>query len=184
MTTDTILWRRLDTPGHDACRVEQGAEGWRLQGVANFRHESGPAYLAYEVDCDAGWVTREGLVHGWVGALSVDLWVKRTPDGAWTLNDQVVPGLDGCLDLDLGFTPATNLAQLRRVALRVGQAADVPVAWLDVPAGTLDRLHQRYERRSAELYWYEAPRFGYSAFLRVNAVGFAVEYPELWEAEP
>ena len=69
------------------------------------------------------------------------------------------------------------------MALQVGQAADVPVAWLDVRVGTFDTLHQRYERRSRELYWYEAPRFDYSALLQVNAVGFVEKYPNLWEAE-
>jgi uncharacterized protein len=101
----------------------------------------------------------------------------------WMVDGQVVPKLEECVDLDLGFTPATNLFQLRRIALAVGQAADVPVAWLDVPVGTLDRLHQRYERRTAETYWYEAARFDYFALLQVSAVGFVEKYPTLWEAD-
>jgi hypothetical protein len=47
--------------------------------------------------------------------------------------------------MDLGFTPATNLLQLRRPALEPGQAAAAPAAWLDVSAGTLEELTQRYE---------------------------------------
>jgi hypothetical protein len=181
---DTILWRRLDAAGHDACRLVQTDSGWRLEGAAVFRHEGVPACLAYEVDCDGHWRTRDGVVRGWVGGRLLDFRMTRTPAGIWTLNGQVVPHLDRCVDLDLGFTPATNLFQLRRVALQVGQAADVPVAWLDVPAGTLDRLDQRYVRRTAGEYWYEAPRFDYFGLLRVSAVGFVEKYPNLWEAEP
>ena len=184
MGIDAILWRRLDTPGHDACRLLQRDGVWRLEGAAAFCHEGVPACLAYEVDCDGEWRTRKGVVHGWVGARSLDFRITRGLYGTWTLNGQVVPHLDGCVDLDLGFTPATNLFQLRRVALQVGQAADVPVAWLDVPVGTLDTLHQRYERRTVEVYWYEAPRFDYFALLQVSAVGFVEKYPNLWEAEP
>ena len=69
-------------------------------------------------------------------------------------------------------------------ALREGQAADVPVAWLDAWAGTLERLAQRYERRTGTTYWYEAERFGYRAFLEVDSLGFATRYPDLWVAEP
>ena len=47
--------------------------------------------------------------------------------------------------------------------------------------GKLDVLLQRYERRSAFTYWYEAPRFKYAALLEVDAVGFARRYPGLWE---
>src|SRR5262245_51353426 len=128
----SILWRRLDAPGHDACRLVQGDGAWRLGGAAAFQDEGVPACLAYALDCDGEWRTREGVVHGWLGARPVDFRMTRTPDGLWTLNGQVVPHLEGCVDLDFGFTPATNLSQLRRVALQVGQAADVAVAWLDV----------------------------------------------------
>ena len=122
-------------------------------------------------------------MHGWVGTSSLDLRITRA-DGMWTLNGQVVPQLDGCADLDIGFTPDTNLIQLRRIALQVGDAVEVPVAWLDATVGILDRLQQRYERRSEELYWYEAPRFDYFALLQVSAIGFVEKYPNLWEAEP
>jgi uncharacterized protein len=183
MEMDTILWHRLETPGHDACRLIQGDGTWRLEGMAAFLLEGVPACVAYELECDGEWRTREGAVHGWVGSLPLDFRITRTPEGSWTLNGQIVPDLDGCVDLDLGFTPATNLSQLRRVALEVGQAADVPVAWLDVPVGTLQMLHQRYERRTAGTYWYESPRFDYFALLQVNETGFVEKYPELWEAE-
>lgn len=102
----------------------------------------------------------------------------------WTLNGAAVPGLESYVDLDLGFTPATNLPQLRRVALADGQGADVPVAWLDVSAGTLTVLPQRYERRSATTYWYEAPSVNYAGLLEVDSTGFIRRYPGLWEAEP
>jgi hypothetical protein len=87
------------------------------------------------------------------------------------------------MDLDFGFTPSTNLLQLRRLALATGQGADAPAAWLDVSTGTLDVLVQRYERRSETTYWYEAPRFNYAEMLEVDSVGFVRRYPGLWEVE-
>ena len=77
--------------------------------------------------------------------------------------------------------PATNLLQLRRVALRVGEAADIPVAWLDLPSGALDRLDS-IRQGVPRMYWYEAPRFRYSGLLQVSAAGFVERYPHLWEA--
>lgn len=183
MAATSILWRRLDTPGHDACRLEQSAAGWRLEGTAVFRHEGVPAQLSYYVACDPAWHTQQGQVHGWLGEQSIEFAVARTARGAWTLNGAPVPGLESYVDLDFGFTPATNLPQLRRVALAVGQAADVPVAWLDVSTGTLTVLPQRYERRSAATYWYESPTVSYEGLLEVGPTGFIQRYPALWEAE-
>ena len=180
---DSILWRRLDTPGHDACRLTQIATGWRLDGAAVFRHDDQAARLAYRVTCDTKWHSRDGRITGWVGERAIDVTVLHFADGRWLLNGRAVAGLDGCVDLDFGFTPATNLFQLRRVNLAVGEGADVPVAWLDVPDTTLSVLNQRYERRAEHEYWYEAPQFEYSALLEIDETGFACRYPPLWEME-
>jgi hypothetical protein len=181
MSHHAVFWRRLDGEGHDACRLIPCADGWRLAGTAVFQEPGQPpACLSYEVDCDAQWCTRQGAVRGWVGELEVNCRVHRKPDGGWTFNGQAMPALAGCLDLDLGFTPATNLFQLQRMALAVGQSAEVPVAWLDAGGTTLALLAQRYERRSTATYWYEAPRFGYQALLEFDEAGFARDYPGLW----
>jgi hypothetical protein len=183
MVVATILWRRLDTPGHDACRLDRGAAGWRLEGTAVFRHEGVPARLAYHIVSDVAWRARKGYVRGWLGADSIEFSIARTKAGLCTLNGAAVPNVENCIDLDFGFTPATNLFQIRRLALNEGQAADAPVVWLNVSAGTLEILPQRYERRSETTYWYEAPSVNYAALLEVAPTGFIRCYPGLWEAE-
>lgn len=168
------LWRRLDVPGHDCCRLD----GRLLEGTAVFQDERGPAYVRYTLACDDGWRSRYGRVEGWIGDDRFDLTVERAD--TWLLNGQPVPGLDHCLDLDYGFTPATNLAQLQRIALRIGDAADVPVAWLDPPSARLVLLPQRYEGRTETTYWYESPTAGYAAELALANSGFTLSYPGLW----
>lgn len=183
MAVAAILWRRLDTPGHDACYLDRNDIGWTLDGTAVFLQDGVPAQLAYHVDCDLEWHTRQGHVHGSLGVRTVDFAVVRTTAGAWTLNGAVLPGLESCVDLDLGFTPATNLLPVRRLALAEGQAAVAPAAWLDVLDGTLQLLPQRYERRSQLTYWYEASSIPFEALLDVAPIGFIRRYPGLWEAE-
>lgn len=183
MTTTTAVWRRIDTPGHDACRLTHPAGGWQIEGTAIFVQGGAHGHLAYRVRCNDEWQTRDAGVRGWLGPRSVELTVRRTDNGEWRLNGAAVEGLSECVDLDLGFTPATNLLQLRRIALHEGEGKDVPVAWLNVGDGTLSLLRQRYERRGARTYWYEAPRFEYAAMLDVDDSGFPKRYPDLWEAQ-
>ena len=183
MTVDSILWRRLDSPGHDACRLEKQGSGWQVEGTAVFQLGGRPAQLSYTAACDRSWRALSGQVHGWIGDRTVEFIIERSSEGAWTLDGEDQPGLRDCMDLDFGFTPATNLLQLRRLALDQGQGADAPAAWLDVSTGTLDVLVQRYERRSETAYWYEAPRFKYAEVLEVDNNGFVRRYPGLWEVE-
>lgn len=83
MGQEWILWRRLDRPGHDACRLIHQASGWRLEGSAAFLHENGAvASVAYEVECDREWRTRTGVcgvgsasawwIYGSAGSLRAD----------------------------------------------------------------------------------------------------------------
>jgi len=179
----TILWRRLDVPGHDACQLAALDDGWRLSGMAVFSLDGRPCALSYEVNADARWSSRGARVRGWYGTERVEVAIIAAPGGRSLLNGAEQSAVRGCVDIDLGFTPATNLLQLRRVALAVGQAAEVPAAWLTFPELTLERLEQRYRRRAQDTYDYQAPGVPYEGLLRVTEVGFVTLYPGLWEAE-
>jgi hypothetical protein len=186
METLSALWRRLDVPGHDACRFEQTESGYEIAGTAIFPHAGLPALLDYQVECDEAWRTLRGEVRGFLGTRLVEVTVERAPAGEWLLNGQTVAGLQDCVHLDFGFTPATNFAQLRETALRVHQRAAFSVAWLDVPDGpalALQSLPQHYERRSATSYWYESPTVDYAELLELTQEGIIVRYPGLWELE-
>ena len=178
----TALWRRLDLPGHDACVLEMRPEGWIINGAAAYRQATGPAWLTYKVACDKAWRTLSGTIGGFLGPKPIAHSIARRGN-AWLLNGETVAGLDHLVDLDLGFTPATNTIQLRRVPLAVGAAAEIPAAWLDVDNGTLSELPQHYERRSETAFWYRAPSFGYEALLEFATNGLIRRYPDLWEAE-
>lgn len=186
MTIEPILWRRLDLPGHDAARVRENAEGAELRGMAVFHDAGDPTALHYTVHCDGRWVSTEATVDGWRGERAVHLRFIRARDGAWTLNGTPCPAVAGCEDLDLNFTPATNLLPLRRLELAVGELAVVRSAWLEWPAAVLAPLTQRYLRRSVTEYDYEADLPGnvkFAAALRVQPGGWVVEYGDLWRAE-
>jgi uncharacterized protein len=90
------------------------------------------------------------------------------------------------MDLDLSFTPATNLLPLRRLSLDVGQSAEVRSAWLEWPDVRLTPLVQRYGRRSETEYDYESDLPGGELFrssLRVQPEGWVLDYGNLWRAE-
>jgi hypothetical protein len=114
---------------------------------------------------------------------SVDFHLRRSATGSWSLNGKDISLVTGCVDLDFGFTPATNALTLRRLDLSVGDVADLTSAWLDVERGLVEPLMQRYERRTQDAYWYEASRFDYAAQLCVAPSGFVTDYPGLWVAE-
>ena len=154
--------------------------------MAVFRDAAGPAALHYVVRCDARWRTTDATVDGWCGDRTVALRIRRDDAGQWSLNGAACPAVAGCIDLDLSFTPATNLLPLRRLDLPIGQAAEVRAAWLEWPATALTPLLQRYARRSPTEYDYSADLpdgAKFKGLLRVDLDGWVVDYADLWQAE-
>jgi len=181
----SILWQRFDVPGHDAAVLELEAAGAVIRGMAVFQDEAGPSALSYTVRCNRDWITTVGEIRGWTASRSVEVLVRRTSDGDWTLNGAACPYLAGWVDLDLSFTPATNLLPLSRSGLAVGDEMEVRSAWLEWPVIALKPLVQRYRRDTDAEYFYEAnlpdgERF--TGVLRVAPSGWVLDYSGLWRA--
>jgi hypothetical protein len=178
-----ILWRRLDRPGHESARLVSEESRRRLAGTAVFAHDAQPCRLDYRVDCDAGWQTVSGWVAGWVGAETVEIELAVDEARRWRLNGREWPEVAGCVDLDLNFSPSTNLLPIRRLGLAAGQEAEVRAAWLRFPGFALEPLAQRYRRLDEATYRYESAGGRFVAELRCNAAGFVTHYPGFWQAE-
>jgi uncharacterized protein len=92
-----------------------------------------------------------------------------------------IPSVAGCLDVDLAFTPATNILPLRRLDLAVGESREVTAAWLLFPDLTVEPLPQRYTRLDERRVRYESRGGAFTAELEVDELGLVMRYPPLWE---
>jgi uncharacterized protein len=179
----SILWRRLDVPGHESARVFFDRPYWHLAGTAVFAHEQQPCRLDYSVNCDSGWQTLSATVAGWVGNQVIEIEISVDAAHRWRLNGQVCPAVAGCIDLDLNFSPSTNLLSIRRLDLSDGQESQVRAAWLRFPTFILEPLEQVYRRIDATTYQYESAGGRFKTELQVNEQGLVTEYPNIWRAE-
>lgn len=178
--TAQIHWRALDRAGEDRCRLVQAEGGHMLIGHARFSEVGRAVALDYVVRIDAGWMTIGADVTGTDGDRAVALKIARTDQG-WTLNGVGQKDLARATDIDLAFTPATNLMPLRRLS-EVGRL-ETCAAWLADLKGPLVPLDQRYTRGRGDIVHYEAAQTGTVTDLRVSPEGFVTAYPGHWEAD-
>jgi hypothetical protein len=183
MNTATVLWRRLDHPGHEIARVAPANGGFELSGTAVLAYEGSPCVLQYRVKCDHRWHTVAAEVAGHIASRRVDIRVAVDPERRWQLNGQDAPAVEGCFDIDLGFSPSTNMLPIRRLALAVGEEAEVRAAWLPFPALQFEVLPQVYRREGESTYRYESNGGRFVRTLEVNDFGMVTSYPGLWEKE-
>ena len=183
MATQRILWQWLDGSGHEFAQLSLQNGSWRIAGTALLAHEGRPCRLSYRLTCDASWQTQAAHVTGRLGGARVAVDLARDDAGDWLLNGQRCAEVAGCMDIDLNFSPVTNLLPIRRLALPIGQAAEVRAAWLRFPSFALEPLDQVYRRVGEHLYRYEAVASGFTADLTLNAAGFVTRYGDIWEAQ-
>lgn len=183
MTETTISWRRLDISGRESCRLSSRDLSHQLAGSAAFEHEGEPCRLDYLVDCDPAWNTASGKVSGQVGDRAIAIEIAVDADRRWRLNGRECPEVEGCTDLDLNFSPSTNLLPIRRLGLAVGQAAAVRAAWLRFPSFALEPLDQTYRRLGESSYRYESGGGRFVVDIEVAPSGLVTRYPGYWQAE-
>jgi hypothetical protein len=78
------------------------------------------------------------------------------------------------------MTPFTNTLAIRRLGLKVGQAAEIKVAYVLVPELRLRAAPQRYTRLAERRWRFDGLDLDFTADLTVDADGFVVEYPGLF----
>ena len=179
----TICWKRLDVPGHEAAELHRRGEGWRLHGVVVMSSDDQASSFEYTIDCDASWQSLRAIITTRLGSSPGSLMLERTTAGEWRANGTRRPDLRECVDVDLSFTPSTNLLPIRRLALAVGDSASVRAAWVRLPDLGIEVLEQVYRRTGEWSYRYESANGTFQRDLVVNERGLVVDYPGLWVAE-
>jgi len=178
-----IVWQRIDLPGHEAARLTFRDFSWQLTGAAIFSYNQQPCRVDYRIICNSKWQTLSGTVMGWVGDKLIEVEVSVDNLHNWRLNGEEIPEAAGCIDIDLNFSPSTNLLPIRRLDLKVGDEATVRAAWLRFPGFNLEPLEQLYRRIGLATYHYESAGGRFVTDITVNDTGFPTLYPNIWEIE-
>jgi uncharacterized protein len=170
-----LVWRGLEAWLAEAALVVIDGEQLTATGT-QLGAEPEPYRLDYELATAERFVTARlhVLARTAVGEHELDL--RRTPDGAWTVDGQPRPDLDGALDCDLGNSPLTNTMPIRRAG-----AGDFAMAWVSVPDLAVHRSPQRYEPIDARSVRYVSLDGDFRADLELDEEGFVVRYPQLAE---
>ena len=172
-----ILWQSLIAPGMERFIIEAVTDGFELSGMILQAHDDALYVARYMIRVDPGWRTRRVTIElENDGERSLSL----SADGGWSGESGPIGELDGCIDIDLEWTPSTNTLPLRRLGLAIGERKDVTAGWIRFPSLELQRLEQSYERLDQRRYRYRSGRF--TADLEVDDDGIVLQYGVNWKA--
>lgn len=172
-----LAWHRVGPAAfHEHCTMDARSTGLSMTGTVLGVEDHLPVRVDYSVQTDAAGFTTQVLVTDLRGFERRTVTVTRDASGSWSIAGRHAADLEGCTDIDLGCSPATNALPLRRLGLRVSESRTVLAAWLPFPQLTVHRASQTYTRLSASRYRYASGAF--EADLIVDDDGLVVRYDE------
>lgn len=169
------IWRPVKLDGLERLMIFPQEDGYRVRSVA-----IAPLIGAsYEIDIDKDWRVRSfalDLIDGRKRSY-------RQPElGRWQDgNGKSLPKFDGCIDIDLSFSPFTNTLPVRRVNFAKGEAHEFSMLWM--PSDTLDPIvdRQRYTCLiPGQSFRYEAVDGSFAADVEFDPYGMVRDYPGLF----
>jgi hypothetical protein len=175
-----IIWQPLDVPGAEWCSVERGPNGSTIAGVALVAQDRAAHRFDYELELDAAAVTRRAQVTAVLTDRTEVFDLANDAQGSWWRSGKLVLQDPEALDVDLGFSPATNSLPIWRLGLEIGESREISVLWLQYPELQLVGGRQTYERLEELSYRYCSGTF--EAVIRVYPDGLVQEYVGYWEA--
>jgi uncharacterized protein len=176
-----VLWRSLVDGSLDRCSLLMSPDGPQLRGEVVTLVDGDPVRITYLVVCDPAWETRAVEVTWHEGASVRELSLEVDAEKRWWQGEIEIESVRGCIDVDLGITPATNTLPIRRLAPQEGQAKQVTAAWVLFPELKVEPLPQTYTRLTEDLYRYESNLGSFTAQIRVDDWGLVTWYEGGWE---
>jgi uncharacterized protein len=188
-----VAWVKHDPLGLEFAEIEIGAAHLTARGVA-IGSTPLPYRLDYELETAEEFVTSHlhATTRGQGWRRQLDL--RRDERGAWSIAadeegevDLPRPGGDEAslapaLDCDLGLSPLTNtMPILRHALLEGGGPIEITVAWVAVPALSVQADGQRYRHVSSasdhSVVRYEAVDGSFSSDIVLGTDGVVIDYP-------
>jgi hypothetical protein len=177
--TRAVVWRGAEEWLAEHAQVELWEAGVAAGGV-QLGAEPEPYRLDYHLDAPRDWVTRRLEVDASGAGWRRRLVLEHDGAGAWTLDGQPAPELEGAMDCDIAFSPLTNLMPVRRLGFheRAG-THDFAMAWVSVPDLVVHRSPQRYEHLRPGAVRFISLDSDFTADLELDPDGLVVRYPRL-----
>lgn len=165
-------WRGLDPATIEHAHIMASGRDTRIRSAI-----IGPDFgLFYRLKLDENGHTRTFKVERADGK-SLELF----SDGAGGWSDdraEPIPGLRGCIDIDIWPTPLTNSLPIWRSSWADNQPQRFAMVWIDATTMAVKRSEQIYTRLDPTHFRFQSADF--EAVLEVDGDGVVVDYPGLF----
>jgi len=181
-TEHHVVWHCSLLSSCEYASLIEGPDGTRLHGIVVAPQGDIPSHIDYEVVADHDWRPLEVTVRVTTPIAVRRIELERNPADSWRIDGRTAPQLDGCDQIDLGWTPSTNTLPIRRLDLGVGESASIIAAWVRFPELDIVANGQSYTRLANDRWRYRSGDYDFE-LVTDPISGIVLAYGEdLWRA--
>lgn len=173
-----LIWQHLDAPGWEHVRIIEDHPGWTVFDSILVREHQGQVLRGgYTLVIDKSWRTLELrlMLESAPGSME-GIHLLTEGDGRWTdANEQHIPELDGCMDVDIQWTPLTKSLPINRLGIEQGGEHSVPVAYISLPNMTIEPTIDHYQRTGSSKVTHTSSRDRADQMLSIDRDGLVSE---------
>jgi uncharacterized protein len=178
----SVLWHCSLLASSEYASLRADGDLFRLHGVVVLPRGDRPCHIDYDIAVNRHWLPLSARATVTTPERVQETSLTSDGAGLWTLNGEPASSLDGCQDVDLGWTPATNTIPIRRLDLPVGEHATITACWVRFPELDVVRSDQHYERLALDRWRYRSGAYDFE-LATDTATGLVLAYGEdLWQA--
>jgi uncharacterized protein len=177
----TVLWHCAALHSADYLVVDSDASGGWLHGDAVLTREDEPCRITYEIRVSPSWWTLSASALVTTPEKERRIYLQAGT-GTWLVDGVPAAHLVGCIDVDFGWTPATNTVAIRRLGLEVGSNATITAALVRFPELEIVASPQTYHRLTHNRWRFQSGDFEAELLVEPES-GLVLQYAEdLWRA--
>lgn len=176
-----LIWQHLDTAGWEHVRVMTDHPGWNVfDSILVRSHEGQVLRGGYTLVTDKEWRTLEVrvMIESTPGSMG-GIQLLTEGDGKWTdAEEKPIPELDGCLDVDISWSPLSASLPINRLEMKQGERNDLKSVHISLPDLTMQVIDQVYLRESDSTVVYDSTLSSAAVSLQVDGNGIVTNYPD------
>ncbi|MGP4063185.1 putative glycolipid-binding domain-containing protein [Halobacillus sp. H74] len=172
-----VIWDHLEAAGAEHVKLKRSETHMEVNGTVLLVHNQMPHRLEYEVKLDLDWKTKTVKVYH--DGSPKPFVVHAEKQDKWWVNGEYDENLDGATNVDLTFTPFSNMLPINRVSWKIGERRTFKMVYVDVMLREVQPLLQVYtylgDTEGKRIFQYKCR--DYETALVVDQDGWVVEYP-------
>ena len=177
---EVLLWSGIEYQSLEHCNLTVARPGIEVNATILGVSNNQIFKVDYSIRTNNSWQTIFCQVQMKTGNQLAVFRMGSDGNGNWTLNNELATQFAGCIDVDIIFTPFTNSLPINRLALRIGESAQIQVVYFDLATFELRPATQRYTRLADRKYKFENVPNDFEADLEVDELGMVISYPGLF----